>query len=326
MDFVQAAVAFSFNYVAFDHDDDLFVAANVYDVSTGAAVFVEQVLMPSVALGLYTANYTGGGGKTYLIIAAVYTDEECTVPDTTRAPGAGVYQMLGETVTFLGFCFVAFNQEEDLFVQASIYNVSTGTPVLGDPVEMAHVALGVYFGSVDVEVGQAYEAISAVYTDDSFDTPDEAYAPACVSLQSLTPPVINLLMQQYLTGENLLTQNMRVSIGDSGVFRMRCYASQDVPLNLTGATIVTKIAGVNGAAVELPNDQVTILDQTDPDTEGYYDVSFTPEQSELFKMTPADGPLSDVLATVTQGAEPDEDVITIHWPNSLQVDSNEPRR
>lgn len=117
---------------------------------------------------------------------------------------------------------------------------------------------------------------------------------------------------------------MRVSKGDTGTFRLWCYASPGVPHNLSGAVIVTKIPGENGTIVELPNENVTILDQDDPATAGAYDVTFDAEDSNAFKETPVDGPKSDVTSTVTQG-EGNASVITFHGYNILQVDPDGPR-
>lgn len=81
-----------FNYVAFDQATNLHLGANLYDITTGTPVFVNQVVMAHVMAGAYFGSATGTEGKLYSLSKIVYTDSGLTSPDLTRGPGADVFQ------------------------------------------------------------------------------------------------------------------------------------------------------------------------------------------------------------------------------------------
>lgn len=89
---VQSGTPFGFDYTAFDGDNALFIAGNVYDISTGSPVFLSQVPMVNSINGTYSGLYTGIAGKVYLIETSVYTDGTYTTIDTSRSPGSDTYQ------------------------------------------------------------------------------------------------------------------------------------------------------------------------------------------------------------------------------------------
>lgn len=97
------STALDFNFGAFDRTPTLLVAGNLYDVSSGVGVFVRQVAMTHVALGVYFGTTTGIDGKTYSLNKLVYSDEELTTPDLAWAPGADGFQ-----------CFVPAGVQEQI--------------------------------------------------------------------------------------------------------------------------------------------------------------------------------------------------------------------
>lgn len=84
----KAGVPYGFNYTAFDHDESLFVAAQIYNVTTGTPVFLSQVPMFHVEQGSYNGVFTPADGQVYAIVMLVYTDGTYTTPDPDRSPGA----------------------------------------------------------------------------------------------------------------------------------------------------------------------------------------------------------------------------------------------
>lgn len=202
MDLVEASVPFCFNYVDYAQSTNLFVRAAVYDVTSGSAVFVENVVMPTVAIGMYSGNFTGTPGKTYLIISVIYTDDTYATPDPNRAPAARCFQVVGNEVLYLAFAWAAFNQLSSLDVAANIYDMSSGSPVFVLQSAMAHVANGVYFGSYTGSLNHTYQALSVVYTDDTFVTPDTFYAPGGDAFQCISS-IVNEITSATLVGQSL---------------------------------------------------------------------------------------------------------------------------
>ena len=73
-------------------DADLFVAGNLYNVTSGAPVFVRQIATTHVLLGVYFGSGTGVVAHNYSISKVVYSDEGLTEIDEDFAPGANVFQ------------------------------------------------------------------------------------------------------------------------------------------------------------------------------------------------------------------------------------------
>lgn len=102
MSLASAGEPYGFNYVAADQQTGLFVAANIFDITTGTPIFVEQVPLvevdPVKSPGTYSGIFTPVTAKVYDIVSMVYTDPDFTTLDTNRAPGCETIQ----TVTFSG--------------------------------------------------------------------------------------------------------------------------------------------------------------------------------------------------------------------------------
>lgn len=186
MQIVEAGIPFSFSYAAFDQTTGLFVQASIYDITSGSAVFVTKVNMAHVSSGMYSGNYTGSSGKTYLVIAIVYTDSGYTTVDTTRAIASDCYQDSSGSCSKAFYDYAAFDQVTNLFVAGSVYNVSSGSPVFVSTTAMTHVILGVYFGSFSMSASGTYEVIEAVYTDSGFTTLDTTRAPGSDAFQAFS--------------------------------------------------------------------------------------------------------------------------------------------
>lgn len=248
MDLVDADSAFCFNYVDFGQDDSLFVRAEIYDVTSGTAVFLQYVVMDAVGVGLYSGNFTGDSGKTYLIISLIYTDGTYTTPDPDRAPNSHCIQVIGLDVTYFAFSFAAFNQLETLAVADTVYNLSSGLPVFVEKTIMSHVAHGVYFGGYTGSINQTYQVLSVVYTDGSLLTPDDFYAPGCESFQGIIgndSPVFLKLAGAALVGQSLsaklIGQNTEsVLVGQSAIASL---TGQALDANLKGQSLKAQLTG-----------------------------------------------------------------------------------
>lgn len=201
---VNSGQPFAFVYPAFDQLVDLDVAGLVYDVSSGSAVLLDTVPMVATELGVYVGVYTGTASKTYLVIAAVYTDDTYVTPDTDYAPWAECYSVGNPGSTFLAFNYGAFDMDETLNLGGSVYDVTTGTPDFVDQVVMPHVALGVYFGSLAGELDKTYSLVTAVYTDSGLTIPDTGRAPGSDVFQCYTLGLItNVIRAATLRGQSL---------------------------------------------------------------------------------------------------------------------------
>ncbi len=204
MDLIQPTT-FCFNYVAYDQNTGLYVAADIYDVTSGTPSFLETVPMSNVINGCYSGNYSGVAGKTYLVISTAFTDNTYTTPATFRSVSAGCYQVAGASVTFYAFGYGAFDMNASLNIRTKIYNVTTGTPVLVSTQVLDYVALGAYFGFFTGTVGQTYEIISTVYTDNTFSIVNPNYSP---SGESFTSVDLNVFTPVYIQEATLIGQSL----------------------------------------------------------------------------------------------------------------------
>lgn len=87
-----------------------------------------------------------------------------------------------------GFNYVAADKQSGLNVAASIYDITTGSPVFVVKVPMVEVLLGSYAGVFTPLNGKVYDIISLVYTDPGFTTPDPDRAPGTETVQTYNFP------------------------------------------------------------------------------------------------------------------------------------------
>ena len=164
----------NFNYAAFDRTANLFVAALIYDVTTGSPVLVGSIIpMPSEGNGAYVGSFTPTGGHFYLVIKAVYTDGTYSTPSPDWPPSAEQYDSPTSDTTLLNFNYGAYDENTHLTINATIYDLTDSTQA---SIVMAHVALGVYFGQYHGALNKSYSVLK-VPTDftrapglDSFQT------------------------------------------------------------------------------------------------------------------------------------------------------------
>lgn len=86
MQFVDAAVPYPFE-VTYD-SPSLFVAMQVYNVTSGTPVFVNQVVMNHVYGNTYFGQFTPEAGQQYVINKAVFTDDTYTDLDIDYSQGS----------------------------------------------------------------------------------------------------------------------------------------------------------------------------------------------------------------------------------------------
>lgn len=204
MKYVNAAEKFSFVYQSNPSSDLLFVAARIYDVTTGTPVLLGSVVMDLGENGLYSGGYLAESLKSYLAILLVYTDDSYSVVDTDRAPIAETYKTVDSPSGELLLSYGAFDQAPSMDVAANIYNVTTGTPVFEDQVPMPEVYAGIYFVLYEGFVLNGYAINLAVYTDDSYTTVDTDRPFGSDSINTIEPSlIVTNDLPFILTGQNL---------------------------------------------------------------------------------------------------------------------------
>jgi len=77
----------------------------------------------------------------------------------------------------ISFNYTTYDQRSDLFIQASIYDVTGDTPQLVTTLPMPHVAFGIYIGKFVPLFNRIYQVIKVVYLEDTFDNIDPQRAP-----------------------------------------------------------------------------------------------------------------------------------------------------
>lgn len=87
-----------------------------------------------------------------------------------------------------GFNYVAADKQSGLNVAASIYDITSGTPVFVVKVPMVEVLAGSYAGVFTPQNGKVYDIISLVYTDPGFTILDPDRAPGTETLQTYNFP------------------------------------------------------------------------------------------------------------------------------------------
>jgi hypothetical protein len=198
--FVTPAQPFSFRYIAFDQASNLFVLGRIYDVTSGVPVLITTTPLSFDADGVYSGNFSGDEGKSYLIVAGVYTDANFTVVDPDRAPASDSFFCGSPGSVQLSFDYAAFDQDPNLLIAAKLYDVTGGSAVFIRTIAMTHVALGVYFGCTTGVLGKSYVLTKLVYTDSNFTSPDFSLAPGgdsfqCFLSQDVGPQVESALRE-----------------------------------------------------------------------------------------------------------------------------------
>ncbi len=209
MKFVNDGFPFSFDYTNPLQNAGLKVAAKIYDVSSGSAVFVTTVAMTVNEFGSYSGNYTGQKDKTYLVACLVFTALDYATPDTQYAPLTYFYHIIGSSFTWIYWDYTAFDQADSLDIRSKIFNCSTGSPVLETQIVPTYVDYGVYFGRFAGALGGTYQVLSPVYQDGTYTDVDLTRAPVGESFQCV----------QFLSVNNTMGVAVLRGTGNSGKLR-----------------------------------------------------------------------------------------------------------
>lgn len=169
---VNGGQSANFSYPTFDMDAALFVAGNLYDVTTGVAVFISQIVMAYEASGVYVGNFTPTSGHNYLVIAVVYIDGTYTTLDISRAPWGANYEASIADTASININYGAFDQNGTLSPLAKFINMTDSTTF---SVVMVHVFAGVYFAQTTGAIGKQYLTV--------VDPSNGSYSPSSDSFQ-----------------------------------------------------------------------------------------------------------------------------------------------
>ncbi len=199
MNLYNADQRFSLSYAAYDLADDLDIKFKVYDISSGTAVLLETVDAAFVALGTYEASYIPVSGKIYLFVGIAYTGLS---PTPYRAPVVYTYREVGSLI--LATAYATYDQNNALFIQTSIYDASASTPTFIQNTPMVLVDFGVYLAMYIGTDRKSYALISAVYTDDTYDTVDTNRAPLSDNMDIVGDVTVVIELQNaVLEGQEL---------------------------------------------------------------------------------------------------------------------------
>ena len=261
MQIFSAGSYFTVNYVAYDQDPSLDVLFSIYDITLGPPTLIDTLVANSMGLGAYSAQYQGLAGKTYFVIGAVYTDNTYTTLTMYRPPVCDTYQAQGNGVTFAAFSYGTFDENDSLYLRATIYDVTTGYPVPIRTVNLTDVYAGCYYGTTPVIIGRNYEAVIAVYTDNTYATVDTSRSVSSQSFNGIAFNIIKLVLNnanlqaQCPTGPCCDQPMLVLTQGDGDIAFQLTAVNNGLLVDLTGATFTTFIRGPSGTIVSFPNSQ-----------------------------------------------------------------------
>lgn len=75
--------------------------------------------------------------------------------------------------------------ETGLFVQASIYDLTTGTPVFVGTVNLMEITPGTYVGTMIGAAAKAYLVVKRVFTDNTYAVVDSNFSPSSEAFQAV---------------------------------------------------------------------------------------------------------------------------------------------
>lgn len=201
MELVTTNQKFNFNWTAYDQSPSLFVGFDLFDVTTGTAVFIQTITAAYAGFGVYTGTYTSGTpGNTYLVIGFAATDGTLSSVNPLYGPTCESFQVMYVSVTFLPINYATYDANDGLFIKAHVYDITTGTPTLVTSVVLNDIDIGVYFGHFTGTLGHTYAINTAVYTDGTYLTIDTNRAPGCESFDciSLNTTFVTVELQQAI--------------------------------------------------------------------------------------------------------------------------------
>lgn len=106
----DAPVAFgAMNYGIYSQESDLFIAASIFNCTTGSLSFVSKLLMTHILGGVYFVSFTGLQDNSYQVLKFVYTDGTLATVDTNWNAGSDIFELIqgggssgGSSVLFEG--------------------------------------------------------------------------------------------------------------------------------------------------------------------------------------------------------------------------------
>lgn len=309
---VQGGLLTGISYIAYDRASGLFVAAKIYDVTTGTPSLVQTVPLPYVANGLYSGSFTPLAGHNYLVISLAFTSNSYVTPDGTRAPNAINIDAPVADTSIINFNYAFYDQNSGDTVEATIYDVNDDT---SSTQAMLYVAYGVFYGRYVGTVGKTYN-ISTVPSD----TTD--YSPSGDSFQCFYlggATVTNIFQTATLFGQDsprFLSEGAPISFtqGDTAVLALVAEDGNGNRVNLTGATFQTSIKGANGVVAVFGNSQHMIVNAA----EGLFNL----ELSEGDTAECGEGEFKTILTQITQGSSVltfrGDGILTVFTPTPLQ--------
>lgn len=296
MQIIQSGVPFNFSYGAYDQAIGLYVAASIYDLTNGTPLFIALVPLSYVSYGVYAGSYTGNSNKSYLVILAAYTSNTYQTVDNTRPPTAECYQGVTRSLTIFPFNYATYDLNPSLYVEAKVYNTTTGLPVYVTAVPMPEVALGVYYGALNgIALGNSYFVIESVYTDSSYAHVDSSRTPGndiyqgsvFSELQNVQygPNIVGLIDgSNNATFPYPSTPQLNLIQGETRNFVIRIVEPNYFPFDSTGLTdIQVRFLGYNGQPIILSMTPfyggITAIDLLS----SLYSVTLTTDQTQHFQ-------------------------------------------
>ena len=268
---------FSFDYPTYDQDQNLIVAARVYEVTTGTPVLVATVPMPYLYGGTYVGQFTAQSAKSYLVIAAVFLDMAFTTPDPMRGPNVNCYECDMPTTQQVNLNYGSFDLDPTLNLAVNVFSLNSPLTFITQ-VPMVYVELGAYFAQYNASIGEYYEFITLAYTDDTYTIPDVNLSPGSLCTQAYkTNVVISNFGQPILYAQNDVLPScdngIYFSQGDNNItLNLIAASAEGSPVDLTGASLTSLMIGPAGTFVSIPNSQHTV----NPDQlnyKGYYTIT-----------------------------------------------------
>lgn len=309
---VQGGLPVGIRYIAYDQASSLFIAAKIYDVTTGTPSLVQTMPMPYVSGGLYAASFTPLAGHNYLVISLAFTSGAYVTPDGTRAPSAINVDAPVTDTSIINFNYAFYDQDNADTVQATIYDVNDDT---SSSQAMLYVAYGVFYGRYVGTVGKTYN-VSTVPSDTT------NYSPGGDSFQCFFlggATVTNRFVSATLFGQDsprFLSEGAPISFtqGDTAILALIAEDGNGNRVNLTGATFQTSIKGANGVVAVFDNSQHMIVDAA----EGLFNL----ELAEGDTAECGEGEFKTILTQITQGSSVltfrGDGILTVFTPTPLQ--------
>lgn len=98
----DAPITFAcFNYGVYDQNAGLFIASDIFNITSGTPVFEEQIGMDHVLGGVYFCSFTGAVDQSYVNMKFIYLDSGFTTVDPTFAPGQDIFVLYGAEIAFI---------------------------------------------------------------------------------------------------------------------------------------------------------------------------------------------------------------------------------